>query len=277
LALNHLLVNPLLLYYLVYPYLVEPYGLLSFSPEVPPVHVLLWQIPFFMMMEDSLFYWLHRLLHHRSIYKYIHKQHHEFKVTIGISAEYANPVESILSNFVPFVSGPFLLHTHYVFFLAWLAFRLSESIDAHSGYRFPWSPFQLLDRMQGGPERHDFHHSNNQGSYGSFFTFWDWVMGTDAPYRAYQITSMLPEKRKGLGVVERAFSLDLSDKTEQNIAARLRDSVSLNPSDSWASVTLNDKPLDMPKDSQRYKDFAIQESGRLRFTYVLKGAHSKKE
>jgi hypothetical protein len=41
--------------------------------------------------------------------------------------------------------------------------------------------------MQGGAERHDFHHSNFTGSFGSFFCFWDWLCGTDVPYRAHQL------------------------------------------------------------------------------------------
>jgi hypothetical protein len=41
--------------------------------------------------------------------------------------------------------------------------------------------------LQGGSERHDFHHSHFLGSYGSFFCFWDWLCGTDVPYRAHQL------------------------------------------------------------------------------------------
>lgn len=33
------------------------------------------------VVEDTWHYFLHRLLHHRRIYKYIHKVHHEFTVS----------------------------------------------------------------------------------------------------------------------------------------------------------------------------------------------------
>lgn len=33
------------------------------------------------VIEDTWHYFLHRLLHHRRIYKYIHKVHHEFTVS----------------------------------------------------------------------------------------------------------------------------------------------------------------------------------------------------
>lgn len=40
------------------------------------------------MVDDTLFYWSHRLLHHPKIYGMIHKKHHTFKHTIGIAVEY---------------------------------------------------------------------------------------------------------------------------------------------------------------------------------------------
>ena len=33
----------------------------------------------------------HRALHHRSVYAYVHKQHHEFREPTGIAALYAHP------------------------------------------------------------------------------------------------------------------------------------------------------------------------------------------
>ena len=49
----------------------------------------------------AVFYWAHRALHHRSIYKYIHKKHHEFKATVAMAAEHAHPVEQLLANAIP--------------------------------------------------------------------------------------------------------------------------------------------------------------------------------
>jgi len=67
----------------------------------------------------------------------------------------------------------------------WLFIRLTETYDAHSGYDFPWQPWKLLP-FQGGADRHDFHHSHNVGNYGAFFTFWDWIGGTDLAYRKWK-------------------------------------------------------------------------------------------
>ena len=45
------------------------------------------------LIVDFMFYWVHRSLHWSGVYKYIHKQHHMFKQSVGIAAEYAHPVE----------------------------------------------------------------------------------------------------------------------------------------------------------------------------------------
>lgn len=120
--------------------------------------------------------------------KYVHKKHHEFKVNNGISAEYAHPVEDVLANVLPTFAGMLLMRAHFVTICLWLALRISETVDAHSGYEFPFSPFVISNRYfgGGGPSRHEFHHSHNKGCFGSFFVFWDWIMGTDVEYRQWK-------------------------------------------------------------------------------------------
>lgn len=94
---------------------------------------------------------------------------------------YAHPVEDFLANSVPTIAGPLIMGMHAYVFWLWLCIRLLETVDAHSGYSFPWSPFHLF-AFQGGAERHDFHHSHNVGCYGSFTIFWDWITGTDQAF-----------------------------------------------------------------------------------------------
>jgi len=66
-----------------------------------------------------------------------------------------------------------------------LAIRLWETIDAHSGYNFPFSPWCWFPSIQGGAERHDFHHSHNVGSFG-MLNIWDPLMGTDKAFRRWK-------------------------------------------------------------------------------------------
>ena len=58
-------------------------------------YILCAQMVACLAIEDTWHYWVHRLLHHRSIYKYVHKVHHHFQAPFGMVAEYAHPVETV--------------------------------------------------------------------------------------------------------------------------------------------------------------------------------------
>jgi methylsterol monooxygenase/4-alpha-methyl-delta7-sterol-4alpha-methyl oxidase len=59
--------------------------------------------------------------------------------------------------------------------------RTLETVDGHCGYEFSWSPYRLLP-LSGSSDYHNFHHSMNVGNYGSFFSFWDSMCGTNSTY-----------------------------------------------------------------------------------------------
>ena len=48
-----------------------------------------------LVIEDTWHYFIHQLLHHRSIYKYVHKVHHHYQAPFGMVAEYAHPIETL--------------------------------------------------------------------------------------------------------------------------------------------------------------------------------------
>lgn len=133
-----------------------------------------------MLCDDCLFYWIHRLLHHPSVYAKVHKKHHEFKANRAPSAEYFHPVEDVL-NVIPVLAGPLLQGMHHSTFLLWVCVVVNEIVDAHSGYGVWWSPWSWTRPS----ERHEYHHSHNIGCYGSYFPVWDYVMGTDAHFQKF--------------------------------------------------------------------------------------------
>eukprot|EP00030_Apusomonadida_sp_AF-17_P005896 a676613_317.p1 GENE.a676613_317~~a676613_317.p1 ORF type:complete len:322 (-),score=116.69 a676613_317:21-959(-) len=132
------------------------------------------------VIEDFYFYWVHRYLHHPSIYKHIHKIHHEHKAPFGIAAEYAHPIETAFLG-IGTMLGPMLLIDHLLTLWIWLVVRLFQTIEVHSGYDFPWSLNRWIP-FWGGAIFHDFHHEKFDGNYSSTFTLWDKVFGTDDKY-----------------------------------------------------------------------------------------------
>jgi len=138
----------------------------------------------FFVVEDTYFYWVHRLLHWGPFYTLIHKVHHAHTAPFGMAAEYAHPVETLILGFGS-VLGPFVVGPHMVEMWVWLFFRLWQEVDAHCGYDFPWSLYNFIP-FYGGSEFHDFHHMNFVGNYGSTLRIWDRICGTDSKYHAYK-------------------------------------------------------------------------------------------
>ena len=151
--------------------------------DLPDPLTLAASITFFMFCEDFVFYWSHRFLHLKFIYPYIHKMHHTHNTTVGIAAEYAHPIEFVLGNMLPTSAGIILLgpNVHLLTVWAWYAIRFGETLDGHCGYEFSWSPYRLIP-FSGSAEYHDFHHAVNIGNYGSFFSIWDSVFGTNTAF-----------------------------------------------------------------------------------------------
>eukprot|EP00042_Codosiga_hollandica_P024438 m.102833 g.102833 ORF g.102833 m.102833 type:complete len:269 (-) comp51551_c0_seq1:59-865(-) len=175
---------PLLLY-IAYP-LALRFGFVDWSP-LPDLQTIATHVGVSILVEDFLFYWSHRLLHVNFFYVRFHKRHHEFTNPIGIASEYSHPVEALLGNFLPFMAGPLLMHSSLRVFAVWFVIRIWKTTDAHSGYELPFSPFNLEFSLINNSARHDYHHTANKGSYGSFLRVWDYVCGTDAAFNQAQL------------------------------------------------------------------------------------------
>ncbi|KAJ3278479.1 C-4 sterol methyl oxidase [Borealophlyctis nickersoniae] len=144
---------------------------------------------FCLVCEDTYHYFAHRLLHYGSLYKNIHKLHHEYSAPFGIAAEYAHPLEVLITG-QGFFIGPALLllmgiDMHVITMAAWLAVRLICVVDVHSGYDFPWALRKILP-FWGGADFHDYHHMAFVGNYSSTFRHWDWIFGTDKGYNQWK-------------------------------------------------------------------------------------------
>jgi len=73
----------------------------SDDDDIPTTLNFLLQILFCNMVENISFYFAHRLLHKPFLYKYIHKIHHEHKVTTSLATISTHPLEYIFGNVVP--------------------------------------------------------------------------------------------------------------------------------------------------------------------------------
>lgn len=126
------------------------------------------------VMHDTYSYWIHRLMHHKTIFKYTHLLHHKFKNPSPWSAFAFHPLESILTmGIIPIIIFTIPWHNlALVVFITWMIFY---DTFVHLGYNFK----QLkLFKFQNTPLDHDVHHRNSKYNFGLYFTFWDRLMGT---------------------------------------------------------------------------------------------------
>ncbi len=193
-ALNSLVVFPVSVYILIS--VVNKYTVKhSFDiKDLPDKFTLIWQLSFCLLVEDIGFSFCHRLLHsHPFLYKHIHKLHHQYSQAVGISATYTHPLEFAFGNMLPVGMPCFILGSrmHIYTFLVWTVYRITSTTHAHSGYDFPWMPWDMLP-MKSSSIYHDFHHSGGDfsGNFCGQMTIWDTIWGTNKVYYKQYVAQM---------------------------------------------------------------------------------------
>ncbi|CAL1287171.1 unnamed protein product [Larinioides sclopetarius] len=193
-VIKQVLVNQVIVgipFIIIWYYLMKWRGYDS-GKNIPPFWRIGVEITFCSLMTEVGIYYMHRLLHNRHIYKYIHKRHHEWTSPTAISAIYCHPVEHVITNMMPVLLGPLLLGSHMITIWSWLILVIFSTLTLHSGFHFPYLP---------SPEAHDFHHSNFNENYGVFGIL-DKLHGTDSEFvkskasqRHFLSTSLVPLKQ----------------------------------------------------------------------------------
>ena len=165
---------------------------------LPVWYIIIAQLVFFVLLDDFLYYWMHRYMHENKwLLKHIHSVHHRIHNTCGVNGNYMHWVEYSLTATLTLV-GPMLIGAHIYVVYLWVILRQVEGADGHIGYDIPWNPAHLLPIYE-GPVYHDFHHAKFKGNYAGFLPYLDKYLGkTHIPaYLHY-----LQQKKNGLTPIE---------------------------------------------------------------------------
>lgn len=158
---------------------------------------LLWGIASFFVIwwiDDAWFYGVHRLLHHRSLYRHIHAVHHQSVDVTPFSSMSFHVVEGfLLSAWIFPISFSIPLYAPTLGVLQVLG--LLNNIKAHLGYElYPASFNRSRLRFFTSSTHHNMHHSQFNGNYGLHFRFWDKLLGTE--FIDYELTFEKVKARK---------------------------------------------------------------------------------
>ena len=146
----------------------------------------------FLVFTDAVIYWIHRGLHHRSVYKYLHKVHHRWKVPTPFASHAFHPIDGFLQS-VPYHLYPFIFPLNKYVYLALFVFVNIWTVSIHDGdYRVP----EMLRPLINGSAHHTDHHLLYNCNYGQYFTLWDRIGGSFRYPNAFQGNAPIDELKE---------------------------------------------------------------------------------
>jgi len=150
-----------------------------FKIEEHGVPYLILSVALIILAHDTYFYWMHRLMHHPAIYKWVHKVHHLSINPSPWAAMAFHPLEAVIeAGIIVVVTLLFPVHPLAIGFF--LLFMMIYNVYGHLGYELYPKGFakSSIGKWVNTSVNHNQHHQFFKGNYGLYFLFWDRVMGT---------------------------------------------------------------------------------------------------
>jgi Delta7-sterol 5-desaturase len=146
----------------------------------------LWYLPISlvisMLIHETYYYWLHRLMHHPKLYRYVHQVHHDSLITSPWTAFSFHPIEGFLEALVlPAIILFLPMHTSVIVFQLTIM-TLSATINHLDIEIYPknWLG-NFIGKTFIGATHHSLHHKQFRFNFGLYFTFWDKLSKTESP------------------------------------------------------------------------------------------------
>lgn len=134
------------------------------------------------VLHDAWFYWTHRLIHHRRLFRRLHRVHHKSGNPSPFTAYSFDTGEAVI-NALYLLIIVLLIPVSELAIVVWAVHMILRNAIGHCGYElFPATSAgrPLFDWMT-TVTHHDLHHAQARWNYGLYFTWWDRLMGTEHP------------------------------------------------------------------------------------------------
>lgn len=145
-----------------------------------------WWIPvslfFSLVLHDTYFYWMHRLLHTRPLYRYTHLLHHK-SVNPSPWASYSFHLLEAFTEGAVLLVIVMLIPVHSLTIALFVITGFVINVYGHLGYEIAprWLRHSFLFEILNTSVHHNLHHSRFKGNFGLYFRVWDRLMNTENP------------------------------------------------------------------------------------------------
>ncbi|MBE9601854.1 sterol desaturase family protein [Pedobacter sp. MC2016-24] len=135
-----------------------------------------------LIIHDTYFYWMHRLLHHKKLFKLTHVVHHQSTNPSPWTSYSFHLAEAVTEGAILLVIA-FLIPVHPLAIVLFTISAFIINVYGHLGYEITpkWFRHTLAFEVFNTSVHHNLHHSKFKGNYGLYFRIWDRIMGTEHP------------------------------------------------------------------------------------------------
>ncbi|MEB3311687.1 MAG: sterol desaturase family protein [Snowella sp.] len=142
-----------------------------------------------LILQDTYFYFTHRLFHHPSLFRWLHQGHHQSRHPTPLTSFAFDPLEAIAQSLF-LVAIIFVIPLHFITVITILTTMTIWAVVNHLGVEqlSPSFPLHWLGRWFIGPVHHSHHHLKYKVHYGLYFTLWDKLLGTEDPHYRFSVS-----------------------------------------------------------------------------------------
>lgn len=135
--------------------------------------------PLMFIMHDTYFYFSHRLMHHKLLFKWFHLVHHKSTNPSPWAAYAFHPLEAVVEVGIVIIFL-FTIPIHKSHLLIFFLMMIIYNVYGHLGYELYPKGFSksAVGRWINTSVNHNQHHQYFTGNYGLYFLFWDRIFGT---------------------------------------------------------------------------------------------------
>ena len=134
----------------------------------------------YLLAQDAYYYWLHRIMHGPTLFKWVHAGHHRSRQPTPFASFSFDWAEAALNAWL-LPAMAFVIPIHPAVILTLLTLATVAAVLNHSGTEVlpPWLVKGPIGDWLITATHHSVHHSQYRKNFGLYFRFWDRLMGTD--------------------------------------------------------------------------------------------------